>query len=116
MIKPFKQFIKEQKEYQIINLMLQDYVSGSIEEFSNTGSFMELFNPEGEGLPKVLKTFDLIIFDKGQPFTGKGKVISDKMCFDLSSNIEPYKKIKSICVELEKIENNDYMIKSAKVS
>ena len=115
-MKSFKQHLIEQKEYQTINLMLADYTSGSIEEFTNTGSFMDLFNPNGEGIPKVLKTFGLVIIDNGQLFTGKGKVVQDKMSFDVSTDQEPYTKSKTLTVELKKINNGDCIIKSAKVS
>lgn len=107
-MKTFKQYINEQKENKTINLMLQDFVSGEIEDFDNTGSFIDLFDSKGKGIQKALSTFNVyIVDDNGNPFNGKGKVIKPKMTFKLSDG-------KSLDVELTK-DNQDYVVNSAKV-
>jgi hypothetical protein len=114
-MKSFKNFLLEQKEYSTINLMLADYVSGSIEEFDNKGTFLNLFDPNGEGLPKILKIYNLTLIQDGELFSGRGVVVKDHMNIDVSKDEQPYNKIKTLSIEVEKLDDGDVMITSAKV-
>lgn len=111
----FKQYLKEEHSNNEINKMLSDYTSGKIEEYDNTGTFINLFDPNGQGIPKLLSNFDLsILDDDNDTYTGKGSLIKNKMIFNLSVNgsFQPSKKLS---VELSKLPTGEYIIKQARV-
>lgn len=114
-MKSFKQFLVEAD----ITKMLTDYTSGAIEDYDNKGSFINLFNPEGNGLPKLLSNFNLIILDPENNggdgvYTGKGSVVKSHMVFKLGTAVD-LTPTKTLTVDLYKDDDGDYVIKSAKV-
>jgi hypothetical protein len=114
-MKTFKQFILAEQSNDEINSMLKKYTSGAIEDYDNTGSFIELFDPNGRGIPKLLSNFDLTILDDDNDvYKGKGSLIKNKMTFNLAVNGEttPTKKMS---VELSKTKDGSYIITYAKV-
>ena len=112
----FKTFLKEEQSLSEINQKLNRYTSGAAEEYDNTGAFEGLFAPNGEGLPKILSQFGYdIIGPDGDIFLGKGVVISPIMTFKLARSNE-FTPVKTLTVEVSKVPNGDYIIKSAKVS
>jgi len=116
MIMSFKTFLKEGQSLTEINQKLDRYTSGAAEEYDNTGAFEGLFDPNGEGLPKILSQFGYdIIGPDGDIFKGKGVVISPTMSFKLARTNE-FNPVNTLTVEISKVTNGDYIIKSAKVS
>jgi hypothetical protein len=115
-MKTFIQFITEEKSLSELNQKLINYCSGAVEEYDNTGSFMDLFDPNGQGIPKLLSIYGLGILGKdGDVFTGKGALIEPTMTFQLSRENE-FKPVHTLTIEISKVTDGDYMIKSAKVS
>lgn len=114
-MKTFKQYRLDEQENSEVNSMLQKYTSGAIENYDNKGSFMNLFDPNGMGVPKLLSNFNLVILDEyNDIFSGKGIVVKDKMTFKLGNDTD-MKPIKTLSVEFEKSSDGDYIIQHAKV-
>jgi hypothetical protein len=115
-MKPFKVFLAEMKSNNEINKMLTDYVSGKIEDYDNTESFINLFDPNGRGLPKLLSNFSLVILDDDNDlYSGKGNVIKPTMTFNLGVEGQ-FKPVKKLQISIAKTQDGtSYVIKHAKV-
>jgi hypothetical protein len=110
-LKTFRQFLIEADMAKMLN----DYTSGAIEDYDNTGTFINLFDPNGNGLPKLLSNFNLTILDDDNTtFTGKGVLIKNKMTFNLGNDGEST-PVKKMSVELAKTKDGDYSITHVKV-